>query len=177
MTLFRERGYDATGMDEIGEAAGITGPGVYRHFGGKEEILATLMRDYGEPILAEVERIVAADLGPVEALDAMASAFLGALIDYPSFAIVGMFERHVLSGSTRAWVEAVEARTIRGWVSIVQRLRPELSELEARVVVQGAASIGLAVCNYDRSLDRATLMGLAHPMVLIACSGAPPASA
>lgn len=40
--LFSEQGYHATGIDEIGEAAGITGPGVYRHFGGKDEILIAI---------------------------------------------------------------------------------------------------------------------------------------
>jgi AcrR family transcriptional regulator len=40
--LFYEHGYHATGIDEIGEASGITGPGVYRHFGGKDEILIAI---------------------------------------------------------------------------------------------------------------------------------------
>ena len=37
--LFAERGYHAVGIDEIGEAVGITGPAVYRHFDSKEAIL------------------------------------------------------------------------------------------------------------------------------------------
>lgn len=176
LELFHERGYVATGIDEIGTAAGITGPGVYRHFHSKEEILATLMRNFGEPILAEVDQIVASDLEPLEALDAMARAFLAALIDHPSLAEVGMFERHMLSESTRAWVEAVEARTISGWAGIVRRLRPHLTESEARVVVQAAATVGLSACNYDSSIDRATLMGIVHPMVMVVC-GAPAAPA
>ena len=40
--LFYERGYDGVGVDEIGAASGVTGPAIYRHFTGKEEILATL---------------------------------------------------------------------------------------------------------------------------------------
>lgn len=40
--LFYQRGFDAVGVDEIGAAAGATGPAIYRHFHGKDEILATL---------------------------------------------------------------------------------------------------------------------------------------
>ncbi|MCW3040419.1 MAG: TetR/AcrR family transcriptional regulator, partial [Solirubrobacterales bacterium] len=42
LRLFHERGFHAVSVDEIGEAAGATGAAIYRHFTGKEEILATL---------------------------------------------------------------------------------------------------------------------------------------
>jgi AcrR family transcriptional regulator len=40
--LFSTRGYHAVGIDDIGEAAGITGPGVYRHFASKQALLQAL---------------------------------------------------------------------------------------------------------------------------------------
>lgn len=43
--LFYRRGFAAVGVDEIGEAAGVTGPAIYRHFKGKDEILAALFDD------------------------------------------------------------------------------------------------------------------------------------
>ena len=41
--LFAARGFHAVGMDDIGEAAGISGPGVYRHFPSKQALLETLL--------------------------------------------------------------------------------------------------------------------------------------
>ena len=41
--LFYEHGFHLTGIDDIGAAAGITGPGVYRHFAGKDEILIAVL--------------------------------------------------------------------------------------------------------------------------------------
>src|SRR3954451_20235338 len=41
--LFAARGFHAVGIDDIGEAAGITGPGVYRHFASKQQLLETLI--------------------------------------------------------------------------------------------------------------------------------------
>jgi AcrR family transcriptional regulator len=43
LTLFAEKGYDGTGVDQIAELAGITGPSLYRHFKSKEEILNALI--------------------------------------------------------------------------------------------------------------------------------------
>ncbi|WP_424134564.1 TetR/AcrR family transcriptional regulator [Roseomonas chloroacetimidivorans] len=38
--LFRERGFDGVGLDEIMRAAGLTHGGFYRHFASKEELAA-----------------------------------------------------------------------------------------------------------------------------------------
>jgi AcrR family transcriptional regulator len=40
--LFREKGFHGVGMDEIGKGVGVSGPAIYHHFAGKDEILATL---------------------------------------------------------------------------------------------------------------------------------------
>lgn len=43
LTLFAEKGYDGVGVDLIAENAGIKGPSLYKHFKGKEDILAALI--------------------------------------------------------------------------------------------------------------------------------------
>lgn len=40
--LIHERGFAGVSVDEIGVRAGVTGPAIYRHFRGKEEILTSL---------------------------------------------------------------------------------------------------------------------------------------
>ena len=52
--LFYERGFDAVGIDEVGEAAGITGPAIYLHFSGKDEILGTLFEEAVGSLLVRV---------------------------------------------------------------------------------------------------------------------------
>jgi AcrR family transcriptional regulator len=49
--LFFERGFDAIGVDELGEAAGVSGPALYRHFKSKDEILATLFDEAMDHLL------------------------------------------------------------------------------------------------------------------------------
>lgn len=42
-SLFAERGYAAVGIDDIGAAAGITGPAIYRHFDSKAAVLTAVL--------------------------------------------------------------------------------------------------------------------------------------
>jgi AcrR family transcriptional regulator len=42
-TLFAERGYDATSVEEIAAKAGVSKPVVYEHFGGKEGLYAVVV--------------------------------------------------------------------------------------------------------------------------------------
>ena len=43
LTLFSEKGYDGTGVEQIAEKVGIKAPSLYKHFKGKEDILNTLI--------------------------------------------------------------------------------------------------------------------------------------
>jgi AcrR family transcriptional regulator len=46
-SLFAERGYDGTAIEEIAARAHVSKPVVYEHFGGKEGLYAVLVdRDY-----------------------------------------------------------------------------------------------------------------------------------
>ena len=171
VVLFHARGFHSTGMDDIGAAAGITGPGIYRHFKNKEEILETLVRERGEATLAEVDRIVAADLTPGEALDALARSYVESIVAHPSLTVVAMFERGTLSPGIRSWIDRMERRNVEEWVGIVRRVRVDLSEPEARVIVHAALTLGVAVCNYNSGLDDEHLIGLLHPMVMTAVLG------
>ena len=64
--LFAQRGYPAVGMDDIGAAAGVTGPAIYRHFDSKAAVLAAVI----DRIIDAVDDGTTpgtAELGPVAA--------------------------------------------------------------------------------------------------------------
>jgi AcrR family transcriptional regulator len=52
---FHERGFHGVGMDELGARAGLSGPSLYRHFSGKDEILATLLNAAMDELTAATE--------------------------------------------------------------------------------------------------------------------------
>src|SRR5689334_3573886 len=49
--LFASRGYHGVSMDDIGAAAGVTGPALYHHFAGKEAMLAAALIPVSELLL------------------------------------------------------------------------------------------------------------------------------
>ena len=50
--LFAARGYHGVSMDDIGAAAGVTGPALYHHFAGKEAMLVAALIPVSEGLLA-----------------------------------------------------------------------------------------------------------------------------
>src|ERR1043165_4270099 len=50
--LFATRGYHGVSMDDIGAAAGVTGPALYPHFAGKEAMLVAALIPVSEQLLA-----------------------------------------------------------------------------------------------------------------------------
>ncbi|KNC19007.1 hypothetical protein AC792_08890 [Arthrobacter sp. RIT-PI-e] len=49
--LFAERGYNGVSIEDLGAAAGVSGPAVYRHFPGKPSVLAALLTGVSEELL------------------------------------------------------------------------------------------------------------------------------
>ena len=58
--LFAEHGFANVTVDDIGRAAGVSGPALYHHFDGKEALLGEMLVDISEYLLAG-GREVAAD--------------------------------------------------------------------------------------------------------------------
>src|SRR5215217_5417826 len=70
--LFATRGYHGVSMDDIGTAAGVTGPALYHHFAGKEAMLAAALIPVSEQLLAGGQaRIAGHPEDPTAALAAL----------------------------------------------------------------------------------------------------------
>jgi AcrR family transcriptional regulator len=57
--LFYEKGFHGVGVDQIGERVGISGPALYRHFKGKDEILAALFSEALEELISATAALYA----------------------------------------------------------------------------------------------------------------------
>ncbi len=137
--LFHEQGFHATSMDEIGTAAGITGPGLYRHFSSKEEILLAVFDRIWELLRGAIDRTTG--LSPGEALDVLIDAHTTLALDRGAALMLLIRElRHVPDYYLRA-AERNDARYTDTWAEAIIKLRPELSLDEARAAAR--ALIGL----------------------------------
>jgi AcrR family transcriptional regulator len=64
--VFTEKGYQATSMDDIASAAGVTKPVLYQHFRSKESLYVEVLDVIGEGLLAEVRAMGNQAGGPAD---------------------------------------------------------------------------------------------------------------
>jgi AcrR family transcriptional regulator len=133
--LFAERGFHGVGVDEIGAAVGISGPGLYRHFAGKDAMLAELLVGISGRLLAAGRMRVAETADPALALDALIRGHIDfALDDRP---LITLHDRELdrLRESDRKLVRQLQRQYVEEWVAVVRRVHPGVTEIEARAAV------------------------------------------
>lgn len=91
--LFKERGFAAVSMIEIGQAVGLSKPGLYHHWASKEALLQTIVRLSGEILLRHLESVLATSTDPVERLRAYIVSRLETVAEYQDFFVVMWQER------------------------------------------------------------------------------------
>ncbi len=64
LRVFGEQGFHDTSMNDIAEAAGVTKPVLYQHFGSKRALFRELLRDVGNRLRDEVGKATAAATSP-----------------------------------------------------------------------------------------------------------------
>lgn len=74
-SVFAERGYEATTIEEIAERAGVSKPVIYQHFGGKEGLYAVVV-DREVRFLTDSIAHAFAARNPQDVAEAAAEAFL-----------------------------------------------------------------------------------------------------
>ena len=75
-SLFAERGFDATSVEEIAQRAGVSKPVVYEHFGGKEGLYAVVVDREMRSLLDAITGALTSQGHPRELLERAAFALL-----------------------------------------------------------------------------------------------------
>src|ERR1700735_3256668 len=75
LELFARRGYRATTMDDIAEAAGVTKPLVYQHFSSKRALYLELVDSIAQELLIAVRSAVTQAKGPRQQVEMGFSAY------------------------------------------------------------------------------------------------------
>src|SRR5438128_12649599 len=70
LEVFARRGFHAASMAEVAEAAGVTKPVLYQHFGSKRQLYLELLEDVGQQLSDAIAKATAAASGPREQVTA-----------------------------------------------------------------------------------------------------------
>ncbi|MET9497666.1 TetR/AcrR family transcriptional regulator [Streptomyces sp. NPDC006552] len=134
--LFAERGFHGVGVDEIGAAVGISGPGLYRHFAGKDAMLAELLVGISGQLMTGGERRVAEAVhGPEALLDSLIEGHIDFALDDRDLITLHDRELDRLRDSDRKLVRQLQRQYVELWVECLRRVYPGLAEPHARVAV------------------------------------------
>jgi AcrR family transcriptional regulator len=163
--LFHERGYPATGVDDIGKAVDVSGPAIYRHFSSKEEILLEAIEMAADEVHEANQNARATGTGPMAVLEGYVRAYVRVAIERSALISVWTSEARHLTSSRRSPM----TRRLRAWSSEwtdeLQKVRPGLTNDDARVLVAGAigmiSTTATTDLRADRLEDRITSMAMA----------------
>lgn len=134
--LFAERGYSGVSLEELGAAAGVSGPAVYRHFAGKHAVLAELLVGVSESLLAGGQRVVEAHPDATSALQALIAFHVDFALADPHIIRVQDRDLDSLEAEPRHEVRALQRRYSDLWVDVLSRLLPDEARPELRVRAQ-----------------------------------------
>ena len=139
--LFAQKGFHGVSVAELGAACGISGPALYKHFAGKDDILTQSLTAISERLLTEgrARSLAAPDAG--QALDALIAWHIDFALGHPALIVIQEREWTNLGATGRKEVRSLQLAYIDIWVDVVRRLRGDLDPAEARAAVQ--ATFGL----------------------------------
>jgi AcrR family transcriptional regulator len=141
LALFRDRGFRGVSMREIGDAVGISASALYRHFGSKEDILATAIARVGERVTAGLTDALSAATSAPDALDALLRSYIAICVRNHDLIAVAASEAHHLSPERREQRRANQRLFISEWVHCLSSVRPDLSPAEAKALVSGIVGL------------------------------------
>lgn len=166
--LFARHGFHGVGIDDIGSAVGISGPGVYRHFRSKDAMLGEMLVDISQKLLDGGGARVAAAPDPESALNALIGWQLDFALD--NRALITVHERNLgnLADADRRQVRALQRRYVEVWVRVIVQAVPGLDDEPAARAAAHAVFGLLNSTPHSAHLDRAAMAGLLHRMALAA---------
>ena len=108
--LFATRGCHATGVAELGRAAGIQRGALYYHIGSKEELLFELCKRHIEDAVVFGEEVLASPAEPPEKLRQLIHRHLRMIVEHQSEIIVTFREMHSLTGERAVYLHDLRDR-------------------------------------------------------------------
>lgn len=157
LELFRRRSFHAVGIDEIGTAAGISGPGVYRHFPSKDSLLVALFDRISEQMLSGARAVVAEQLPPEETLRRLVDVHVAYVSEERALLSVWIQDWRSLPAPDRQRVARRQVEYVGEWIRALGELRPELSPKGAETVAYAAVNTINSVAFHDAGLPREQL--------------------
>ncbi len=147
-TRFHRLGYHQVSLADVASDVGVTAPAVYRHFRGKQDLLAGAI---GSGLTLVEEALAQTDDAP---LDVLVTTLAELVLDRPDLWTLLQREVRFLDPELRSEVRQQLGRVIAGLLRRIRARRPDLAADDALLLVT-AATAALATPSVPGSTPRA----------------------
>lgn len=170
--LFARNGFHGVSMDELGAAAGVSGPALYRYFPGKEAILSAMLVDISERLLGGGRERVESAASPSRALRSLVDFHVDFALDHPDLIDVQARDLDAVPDVDRRAVRRLQSQYVTLWVDALVGQRPEMSPERARAAAHAVFGL-INSTPHSARLSRPEMAGLLRAMALSALANAP----
>ncbi|MFE4195420.1 TetR/AcrR family transcriptional regulator [Paenarthrobacter sp. NPDC056912] len=120
--LFAENGFTRVSLEDLGAAAGVSGPAVYRHFPGKQAVLGELLLSVSRDLLDGGQRVVSEADNPTDALKGLIQFHVDFALSHPDVIRVQDRDFGSLSEVDKSEVRSLQRSYVETWVDVLARI-------------------------------------------------------
>jgi AcrR family transcriptional regulator len=175
--LFAERGYNGVSIEDLGAAAGVSGPALYRHFSSKESILIELLVSASERLLSGCRATIVSGNPPLSTLTQLIDFHIDFSLSEPSIIRIQDRELANLSAESNQRVRRLQREYVANWIGVLSKLVPEWTEREVNVRVIAAFGLMNSTPFSARAGELELARGILAEMTITSLLGGPGAQA
>ncbi len=132
--LVAERGFLAVRLEDIGAAAGVSGPAIYRHFPNKEALLVELLVGISTRLLAGATAVVSDAPDAATALDGLVDFHLDFALGESDLIRIQDRDLGHLPDPAKRQVRKAQRQYVEIWVDVLRQLNRASGEADARLM-------------------------------------------
>lgn len=166
--LFARSGFNGVSIEDLGAAAGVSGPAVYRHFSGKHAVLAALLIGVSHDLVSGGQSVVRESPDASSALQDLVRFHVDFALGNPDVIRVQDRDLDQLAETDRHRVRALQRGYVELWVDVLRRVYPAVDAVALRIRAHATFGLINSTPHSAASSPRALVRALLEEMALAA---------
>ena len=163
--LFAVDGFNRVSLEDLGAAAGVSGPAVYRHFAGKQAVLGALLLSVSQDLLDGGRRVVADSDDAAVALRRLVEFHVDFALNNPDVIRVQDQDFSNLADDDQAEVRTLQRNYVELWVDVLAGLHTGTEDAELRMRAHATFGLINSTPHSVRSHGRRIAVKRARPLL------------
>ena len=139
--MFAAQGYAQVGIEDIGNAVGISGPSVYNHWPTKLDLLMTALRRGAAALAMDVATAYRQAAGPADALRRLLRSYVSLSHGHPDIFGLLITDIDLLPDDERHAIRRAQHEYVSEWTHLLRLDQPHLDAVTARIKTQAVLSV------------------------------------